>query len=376
MMYRNTWFEINLAAIERNTERIKKMSGKRFIAVVKANAYGCGDRQIAEACRRGGADMFAVSSLDEAIMLRKQGIEEEILVLGTADAEDIPAAIEYNISLAAFSLVWVRKVCAGQPAGLKVHLKVDTGMSRIGFLDLEELAEAKDLLLQSGCLLEGIFTHFACADTDKDMTERQFRRFKEAVEKMDYPFPWIHCENSDAAVSLFDPLSNAVRIGISLYGINAYVPDLEQPVALYSRISLVKTLPAGTTIGYGATYTTQGNEIIATVPIGYADGLERRNAGRSVYVDGLLVPFAGRICMDQCMIRLPEYRPEGTLVEIFGPHISIEKMAAELGTIPHELMCIINDRVTRIYTMDGKPVEEYNLRHGAAGQQVYDHDLG
>ncbi len=367
-MLRDTWFEINLAAVERNTKRLAEISGKKLIAVVKANAYGCGDIQIAEACRRGGAAMFAVSSLDEGVMLRKQGITEEILVLGTAKAEDIAEAKRYDISLAAYSLRWVKEIQAYDPAGLRVHLKADTGMSRIGFRDIGEMQTAKKLLLESGCQLDGIFTHFACADTDKEMTKRQYERFEKAVKELGHPFRWIHCENSDASVSLFDPVSNAARIGISLYGINAYVKDLEIPVALYSRISLVKTLPPGVTVGYGAAYTTQDDEIIATVPIGYADGLERRNAGRSLYVDGMYAPFAGRICMDQCMIKLPEYRPEGTLAEIFGPHISIEQMAEELDTIPHELMCIINDRVTRVYTYDGEPVSETNLRQRAAGE--------
>ena len=176
-------------------------------------------------------------------------------------------------------------------------------------------------------------------------------------------------------MSLHDPLSNAVRIGISLYGLNAYVPDLEKPVALYSRISMVKTLPAGVTISYGATYTTSGEEIIATIPVGYADGLERRNAGRSVYVDGMKATIVGRICMDQCMIRLPEYRPEGTVAEIFGPHIPVDEMAAEIDTLPHEIMCIVNDRVTRVYTNDGEPLRRYNLRQDAAAK-IDDDDLG
>ena len=375
MIYRDTWLEVNLAAVERNTKRIKEMSGKKFIAVIKANAYGCGDKEIAGACRRGGADMFAVSSMDEAVMLRREGIQEGILVLGSSRMIDAVDARRYGISLAAYSLKWVKDIVKTDPKGLKVHLKVDTGMSRIGFRDLDELEEAKQILLEAGCELEGIFTHFACADTDPEMTRRQYEAFAAAVKHLDYPFPWIHCENSDAAVSLHDPLSNAVRIGISLYGINAYVTDLEKPVALYSRISMVKTLPAGVTISYGATYTTSGEEIIATIPVGYADGLERRNAGRSVYVDGMKATIVGRICMDQCMIRLPEYRPEGTVAEIFGPHIPVDEMAAEIDTLPHEIMCIVNDRVTRVYTNDGEPLRRYNLRQDAAAK-IDDDDLG
>ena len=185
MMYRDTWLEVNLAAIERNTRRIKENTGKKFIAVIKANAYGCGDQAVAGACRSGGADMFAVSSMDEAVMLRREGIEDEILVLGSSRMNDAVDARRYNISLAAYSMKWVRDVVKTDPKGLKVHLKVDTGMSRIGFRDQEELEQAKKILLEAGCILDGIFTHFACADTDPEMTKRQYEAFEAAVKYLD-----------------------------------------------------------------------------------------------------------------------------------------------------------------------------------------------
>ena len=154
--------------------------------------------------------------------------------------------------------------------------------------------------------------------------------------------------------------TNACRIGISLYGVSAYC-DLEHPVSFFSDISMVKKVPAGETIGYGATYTTEKEEIIATIPVGYADGLIRANQGRKVYVDGQIGEIVGRICMDQTMIRLDKEVPVGTTVEIFGPHIAIEDMANDLNTIPYEILCLISERVTRKYIFEGKEVE-YNAR--------------
>ena len=361
-MYRNTWLEVDLDAIESNVRATKAAAGKKYIAVLKADAYGSGDIQVARAAVQAGADMIAVSSLDEALMLRNEGCKEEMLILGGTNPEDVPVLIANNISTAAYSSALVKGILQKNCKGLKVHLKVDTGMNRIGFKNLDELKTAKQALLDGGCRLTGIFTYFACADTSEEMTQKQFERFAAAVKACDYPFEWIHCDNSDASVHFKDPLSNACRVGISLYGISTYMKDLKPALSLYSEIFMVKHVPAGETIGYGATYTTPKEEIIATLPIGYADGWIRANQGRSVYVNGSLCEVVGRICMDQCMIRLDHEEPVGTRVEIFGPHISLEQMAVELHTIPYEIICLLSDRVTRIYTRSGRPVDEENSR--------------
>jgi alanine racemase len=358
-MYRQTWMEVNLDQITENVRKIKKICQKKIIAVVKADAYGCGDEQVLRACLEGGAEMAAVSSLDEAVMLRNTGYAGEILILGAVDPDDVPQLIALHISTAAYSMEWVKMVTAKGCRDLSVHLAVDTGMNRIGFKTKEELKEALDLLLGAGCCADGIFTHFYCADVpDHKLTNRQSERFEEAVKFLHYPFRWIHCDNSDAALFHHDDYSNACRIGITLYGITGYENNLEHPVSLYSSVSMCKHVSEGETIGYGATYTASGDEIILTAPIGYADGLIRANQGRKVYVDGCYGEIVGRVCMDQIMIRVDHEVPFGAVVEVFGPHISIESMAEDLHTIPYEVLCLISPRVTRQYIYQGRTMEK------------------
>lgn len=362
-MYRKTWMEINLDAIADNVRTIKNICGKKFIAVLKADAYGCGDRQVAKAVIDAGADMLAVSSLDEALILRNEGYDGALLIVGAVNAADVPVLVENKISTAAYSMEFVKDAIQYGAKDLRVHLAYDTGMNRIGFKDLSSLQEAFNLLKNAGCIMEGIFTHFYCSDEkDHIKTDIQYKKFAEAVNALNYPFEWIHCDNSDATIFFKDPVSNACRVGISLYGISPYKDDLKQAVSLYTAVSMTKEVPAGETIGYGATYCTQKDELIATLPIGYADGLIRANQGRKVYIDGQYCEIVGRICMDQCMIRLQHDVKPGTIAEIFGPHISLEKMADELGTISYEIICLITSRVTRRYIYHGKEYTEENHR--------------
>ena len=212
-MYRNTWVEVNLDAIYDNVKTTKDICKKKYIAVVKANAYGNGDYEVARTCIEAGADMLAVSSLDEAMILRNEGYHGKLLILGATNPEDIPALIDNHISTAAISLEWVNKVTQSNCKGLMIHLAVDTGMNRLGFKDLATLKEAFDRLLAAGCIPEGIFTHFYCSsEIDHDITNKQFQLFKEAVQSLDYPFEWIHCDNSDATIFFQDELSNACRV--------------------------------------------------------------------------------------------------------------------------------------------------------------------
>lgn len=357
-MYRNTWMEINLDAIMDNIRRVREICGKRIIAVLKADAYGCGDLQVMRAVLEAGAEMIAVSSLDEALMLRNEGYQGEILILGATDPNDVSTLVVNKITAAAYSPEWVSAVTSGDCVGLKVHLKVDTGMNRIGFKDRETLHEAFDRLYAAGCSISGIFTHFHSADSSAELTQKQYEKFRDAVESLQYPFEWIHCDNSDATVSFKDPLSNACRLGVSMYGISSYVHDLRYPISLHSQVIMVKRVPAGETIGYGATYKTEKEEIIATIPIGYADGFVRANQGRKVYISGQYAEVTGRVCMDQIMVRLDREVEVGTPVEIFGPHIHLEDMAEELHTIPYEIICLISARVTRTYIWHGKDLEE------------------
>ena len=361
-MYRKTWMEVNLDSICENIMQIRVICGKMFIAVLKADAYGCGDMHVASVCMKAGADMIAVSSLDEAMILRNKGYGGELFILGAVDPSETPVLCAYNIATAVISPQWVEDVCRTTCSGLKVHLAYDTGMNRLGFRDLKSLHEAYDRLVEHGVVVDGIFTHFCNTDRkDHSFTEKQFEKFSEAVKSFDHPFRWIHCDNSDATIFFKDDVSNACRVGISLYGISPYA-QLKPAISLYSEVCMSKTVHAGESIGYGWTYTAQQDEIIGTCPIGYADGFVRRNQGRYVYVDGMMCEVVGRVCMDQCMIRLPKHVKPGTKVEIFGPHISLEDMAQQLDTIPYEIICLISGRVTRKYIFNGKPVNEITPR--------------
>lgn len=362
-MYRNTWMEVDLDAIAENVRITKEICGKKYIAVLKADAYGCGDQQVSNAVLEAGADMLAVSSLDEALMLRNEGYAGKLLILGAVDGADTKTLIQNAISTAAYSQAWVDEVTALGCKGLQVHLAVDTGMNRIGFKVNTALQKAFQQLKDAGCNMEGIFTHFCCSDTpDHIMTNQQYAKFVSAVKSLDYPFAWIHCDNSDATIFFKDDLSNACRVGITLYGISPYKKDLKKAVSLHTTVSMTKHIHKGETVGYGATYTADSDQIIATLPIGYADGFIRANQGRKVYVDGQMAEIVGRICMDQCMVRLEQDVKPGTEVEIFGEHIDLEQMAQELNTISYEVICLISGRVTRKYIWHGEEYGEDNPR--------------
>ncbi len=362
-MYRKTWMEVNLDQIAENVKNIKEICKKRFIAVLKADAYGCGDIQVCKACMEGGADMVALSSLDEAIILRNEGYDGEILILGTVDPADVAVLVEKNITTAAFSLEWIHEIIKHDIHGLRIHMAIDTGMNRIGFRNEEESFQALQILLENGAIVNGIFTHFFCSDEkDHIKTNRQFDRFKKIVSSLNYEFEWVHCDNSDATIFHHDDFSNACRVGITLYGISPYIETLHHPISLYTTAYMCKKVSASETIGYGATYTTSKEEIIVTAPIGYADGLIRANQGRKVYVDGCYAEIVGRVCMDQIMIRVDHDIPLGTPIEIFGSHISLESMAKELNTIPYEIICLMTGRVTRKYIWHNEEVVEQNDR--------------
>lgn len=362
-MYRKTWMEINLNAIKENVHYIKSICKKNVMAVLKADGYGCGDIHVCQAALEGGADSVAVSSLEEAIVLRNEGYTGSILILGTVSPSDVSVLIHYGIACAAFSTSWVKEIMQYDVKDLLVHLVVDTGMNRIGFKNNQELVEAFHILEEAGCTIEGIFTHFYSAEeTDHTLTNKQFALFKQAVRSLPHPVPLVHCDNSDATFFHHDDISNMCRVGISMYGISTYDTSLQYPISLFTTSMLCKKVAKGETIGYGHTYTTEEEEYIITCPIGYADGLVRTNQGRKVYVDNSYGTIVGRICMDQVMIKVDHEIKDGTKVEIFGPHISLESMAEELNTIPYEIICLISGRVTRVYTDGEKVISEQNDR--------------
>lgn len=357
-MFRKTYVEVDLDAIKNNARFFMDNSSKKIIGVVKANGYGAIDYMEAKALAETGVDFFAVSSLDEAMRLRNHGIKEKILILGYSPLDCMDLIRENNISIVTLSREYVQKA---DLKDVNIHIKLNTGMNRIGIRP-EEAKEVFQILKDKGARIEGITSHFSSADSDPDYSLKQYEIFKNCVNSLEYDFPYIHMHATDSAIMFKDELCNYQRIGLGLLGFSAYNVPLKPAIRLFSEVTMVKKLQKGETVSYGRHYTSDGNGYILTLPIGYADGFYRRNTGKNVYIEGEYAPIVGSICMDQMMIRTDKYYETGTLVEIYGSHIVIEKRAEELGTITYELLTGITDRVSRVYIKDGKTFEVIDQR--------------
>ncbi|WP_296877497.1 alanine racemase [Thomasclavelia sp.] len=353
-LYRDTYAKINLKYLKDNIETVYHKFKRPLMAVIKADAYGHGYHEVAKYIKDiDYIEMFAVATLPEAIELRELGIEKGILVLGAVPTtkEEIDLAIKYDITLTMISLEYMHHLTSlidDKP--LKVHIKLDTGMHRIGLTSKEELDELLAAIDRNKFVLDGIFTHYATADGQREAFEKQREMFYRLVG--DHQFKYIHCCNSAAMTYHHDTGSNLGRIGIVMYGIDPAgqeSDEYKQVMSLYSKVSLVKQIKKGEQVGYGLIYTANEDEYIATIPIGYADGLIRKNQGRKVYIAGKYYEIVGRVCMDQMMVRVDETIKAGDQVEIFGEHISLASMAKELDTIPYEIICLISKRVERVY---------------------------
>ncbi|WP_061811058.1 alanine racemase [Rossellomorea vietnamensis] len=386
--FRDTWAEINLDHLYENVKNIKGHipDDVNVFAVVKANAYGHGDVQTALTALAAGAHGLAVAFLDEAISLRRGGITAPILVLGATRPKDVKIASQLDISLTVFHKEWLVEAerQLSKEDHLSLHIKCDTGMGRIGVRTSEELKGIEGYIHSHPQFeLQGIFTHFATADElNDDYLDEQLRRFEYMLQQLESLPAYIHSSNSAATLRKTNTLFNAVRVGIAMYGLTPSIemkPELPFPLkevfSLHSRLIHAKELAAGEKVSYGATYEASESEWIGTIPIGYADGWLRKLQGQDVLVDGERVPIVGRICMDQCMIRLPESRPIGTRVTLIGKQdqaaITMDEIAGKLDTINYEIPCIISTRVPRIYIRNGEATEVSNklLPTGVHSQQ-------
>lgn len=384
--HRPTWAEISLDAIHHNIGQFRNAlpADMGIMAVVKANAYGHGAVEVAAEAMRSGADYLAVAFLDEAAQLRNAGITSPILVLGYSSPEEIEFAARLDVAITVYSedvlhaLESTAKRHAERP--IRIHIKVDTGMGRIGVAAGRDAISFIDRALQlRGIEVEGLFTHYACADeSDKSYTYEQYRRFEEIVShyrERGIEFRYVHAGNSATGIDTPELSYNMLRLGISMYGfypseeVNKKRVDLRPAMAYKTRIVMVKTMPAGSGVSYGATYRTSDDEVIATIPVGYADGFTRQLTGKvDVLVHGVRVPVVGRICMDQCMIHVTGV-PDvaiGDEVVLFGRQgdqaIPAEEWAEKLGTIHYEIPCMVNYRVPRVFVRDdGERVKVVNL---------------
>jgi len=376
---RRTWAEIDLEALAHNYHQVRRLAGPdvKYLGVVKADAYGHGALQISRKLEELGADYLAVSSLDEARELRCGGIRAPILILGHTPPEMVPQLLRYDITQTVSALAKAEEYdAAAAVAGgvLKVHIKVDTGMSRLGFLVAGRHFEGGVQSIAKSCALpnlkaEGIFTHFSAADEDGEESEgytrEQFALFSAVLERLEAAgvrFSVRHCANSGALARYPEMYLDMIRPGIALYGAGADRERLGlRPVmALRSSVSTIKVFDPGTDLSYGRTYRTVDKTRVGVLPIGYADGLFRGLSGRmSVQTDFGPAPVRGRICMDMTIVdlsALPDVHV-GDAVELFGPHQPADLLAETLGTIPYELFCAVSKRVPREYLEDGTVVE-------------------
>lgn len=375
--YRDTWAEVDLDHIKENVKSIKGHLPEEvdFIAVVKANAYGHGDSQTAEAALEAGASMLAVAFMDEALALRKKGITAPVLVLGASRPEDVNIAAEEEIILTVFQEEWLSKAreVLKDDTSISLHIKIDTGMGRIGIRSAEELKSIERSIQNDTRLeLHGVYTHFATADElDETYFKEQLRLFEELLASLDALPPCVHSSNSAAALMHADAQFNAVRVGIAMYGLTPSLEiepelpvQLNEAFTLHSRLVHVKKLEKGQKVSYGATYEATEDIWVGTLPIGYADGWIRRLQGQEVLINGKRSPIIGRICMDQCMVKLPNDVPVGSIATLIGNQgeemISINEIAKRLETINYEVPCIISSRVPRIYKQQGKIVDLNN----------------
>ena len=373
---KRTWADISLDDLEYNYHSIRSRlpSGTRYLGVMKADAYGHGAVPVSRALADLGAEYLAVSNLEEAVQLRRGEIRLPILILGYTPPEYAENMIYLDITQEVHSLEYAKELdasLAGTNYILNVHLKLDTGMTRIGFFAYDNertLDELKQVAALPHLRIEGVFMHFCVADStageDVAFTRLQFRRFTDMLSAMEGVGirPEIrHCCNSGATILYPEYALDMVRPGIITYG-NAPSAELEGAISLrpmmslHSMIAQVRTVPAGTDISYGRLYRTKEATRVAVLPIGYADGLSRLLTGKaSFYLHGAMVPVIGRICMDMCMLdvsAVPDAKP-GDIVTIFGYDedgtlVPCERLASAQGTINYELLCQISKRIPRI----------------------------
>ncbi len=354
MFYRDSYTVIRLDRLKQNVETIYKHINKDIMAVVKADAYGCGYKEVSRALHLlPFVKAFAVATLKEAIELRHANINKDILVLGAIvkNQEDIDLAVHHDISLTVFSLEYASYlVNALHGKHVKVHVKIDTGMNRIGVVGIDDYQKVIALLKENNITIEGVFTHYATADCNDEAYLQQKEKFYDIIQNIDCKY--IHSENSAALMYHKDEVSNLGRVGIAMYGVDPSgeeTVDLKQVLSLYTKVAMVKKIEKGQYVGYGYTYQADEEQFIATLPIGYADGVIRKNQGRNVYIAGKKYPIVGRVCMDQMMVKVDSDVRVDDVVEIFGDNITLASMAKELDTIPYEVMCLISKRVERIY---------------------------
>lgn len=366
--YRPTFAEINLDAICHNLEVVSHIvkSGTKILGVVKADAYGHGMKEVSKAIL-DYVDYFGVASLDEAAVLRSIGIQKPVLVIGAILPEEIEGVVRFNAIQTVSDLdipKRLSKLARSKNKKIKVHVKIDTGMGRLGFWHEEAIGFIKKISRLKNIIIDGIFTHFPNAEADSVFTCNQIRNFKRLAENLqdnNIHIPVKHAANSMGLIDFKDSHMNMVRPGLMMYGI--YPKEslmknilLRPALTLKTKISYLKPTPGGRNISYGMTYVTRRPTKIATIPVGYGDGYSRHFSNKAeVLVNGIRCPIVGRVCMDMCMVDVGHLKnvKAGDDVILIGSQgneiIRAEELARLINTIPYEVLCNIGHRVPRIY---------------------------
>jgi alanine racemase len=367
MFERPVWAEIDLGAISHNVRQVREvMAGNaKICAVLKANAYGHGAVTVARTVLQAGVDQLAVAILNEALELRRAGFRVPILILGYTPTYQATTVVEQDITQTIFSMDSAQALSGAAVAACKivnVHIKIETGMGRIGLRPEDAGAFAAAVAALPGIRIEGVFSHFATADSrDKSFTIEQYKLFTEAlkcIEAMGITIPIRHIANSAATLNFPAVHLDMVRTGIVLYGLwpsDEMVKTIELKPAMKfkAQVAFVKNMPVDYSISYGRTYFTRRLSRIATLPVGYADGWSRLLTNKaSVSIRGQRAPLIGRVCMDQCMIdvtHIPEVEIGDEALLFGGADLPVEEIAKHLGTINYEIVCMVGQRVPWIY---------------------------
>lgn len=371
---------INLDAIENNINNIKKIIPKdtKIMAVIKADGYGHGAVPVAKFLNTIGVDAYGIAIIEEGIELRRAGIEKSLLILGFTPKEQFKQLLDYNITQTIFQISTAKelsKEAKAQGKVAKIHIKIDTGMSRIGFRnDENSIKEIKEIAKLEGIEIEGIFSHFACADEkDKSHSNKQLEHFLTFVNRLEEEgiyIPIKHISNSAGLMELPETAMNMVRAGIITYG---YYPSeevkketlqLSPAMEIKTHVSFVKEVGEGTGISYGYTYVTDKKIKVATIPVGYGDGYPRRLSSKGrVIINGSYAPIIGRICMDQFMVDVSHIEDvkQGDIVTLVGRDedcmITVEELAELSDSFNYEFICNVGKRIPRLYFRNKRIVE-------------------
>lgn len=383
--YYRVYADIDLDIISDNVDALMKLTpaGTGAVAVVKADGYGHGDVAVAKAVY-SKVCMYAVATLDEAVNLRENGIDKPILILGFVNVDEYETLVKNHVTATVFDYETAAELDeVAERLGMKAlcHIKVDTGMRRIGLEpDDSGIEIVKNIKRLENLDVQGIFTHFATSDeADKTKSERQLSKFNSFVDMLKtegITFQYVHCANSAAVIDMPDTYKDMVRLGIAMYGmypsteVDMEKVKLKPALKLMSHVTYVKKVPEGEEVSYGGTFVTKRPSVIATVAVGYGDGYPRALSSKGyVLINGKKAPIIGRVCMDQMMVDVTDIEGVGrdSLVTLIGrdgnEEITVEEIAALAGTFNYEFVCNLNKRIPRNYYKSGRYIGSHDYFH-------------